>query len=283
MRHRIFSVVIGICLLCSIYGIRQVEASSLTLNKMTESEIQGYSQNSGMVFSIVISDAIRMDLRFGDVVVTMEKSLSSDDGFYLIGSSSNNGGIVKLTADNYQVLRNMLSEMSVYGDTNNLNRAFLSILNLLVSWPATMPVYASIDKSAINTLTSEYKQQSHSVLISLSNYKPRSLCNAFGKKLDFFWPVKLSGATTSTPDQSGTIGQNGCFGRCGAGCSSDSSTTYNNIYTYACARHDACVGYSGTLSPGCDYLFAATISDYTIGLLGIYYNGTQYNCSSTGS
>ncbi|WP_420267234.1 hypothetical protein [Candidatus Magnetominusculus dajiuhuensis] len=288
--NRVLVVALGICLLSLICGTRQIEASPINYEKMSDKEIRGSSHDLGVVFSIVETDMIRMNLRFGDIVLIVEKGISSGGGFYLQASSINNGGIVKLTDKDNQVIQKLMSEMSAYGDNNNLSKSFLSILNLIVSWPNTMPVYVSISNSGINTLTGEYKQQSHSRLTPLSDYKPLNLCNAFGKTLDLFWPVQVSGTTVATLDQSGIIGQDGCFGRCGPGCSSYSTATFNNVYSYACARHDACVGYqnsilgvTNTVWPDCDYLFPATIPDFIIGVLGTSYNGTQYNCSTIGS
>ena len=254
-------------------GAALAESEALTLNQHNKDEISGH-HTSGVNFSTKLIDNIAyVEISVGNKRIKVRHPYIIRNASLEIGSYDNaTGQAVMLDSSDNTALRQTLENLlKVHYVSELLKGDLLSTMNLLYSWPSTLPVSRSLvpksttavtaDESAVTaaalseSICSDInKDRNGSVLqwnYGYCSLHPDVNCSLVPVKYD---PV-LVGPYPFEPL--------GCMGRCGRGCIGDPRPN-NNVdrFTQNCLDHDVCVERFGYIASNCVYMFENCIDDF---------------------
>lgn len=234
------------------------DASLIKYSARSEDKIAGYASDLGLAFTAVLEeDMIKINLQFNEKEIIVKKGYGKREKvFYMEGYATESGGMVTLKKEDFDVLETLMMEID--SDNNYLDKMFLNTLNLLHSWPPTLPLLVLMDESIVFFIPAYLIPLVFNRSVFDSSIV--DICYDCGKlhqgrylKLHLF-------SKHSWEEITGTVGGEECFGRCGISCVGKSSK-----YTQDCFNHDACVSNVGYIALACDIMFISCIEDFLIG------------------
>ena len=254
-------------------GVALAESETLTLSQHNKDEISGH-HISGVNFSARLIDNIAyIEISIGHKRIEVRHPYMTRNAQLEIESFDNaTGHTVMLDSSDNTALRQTLENLlKVHFTPELLSGDLLSTMNLLHSWPSTLPVSRSlVPKSTTGVIVDELAVTpaalSESICSDINNDRNGSVlqwnygyCYLHPDDNCSLGPVKYD------PVLVGPYPFNplGCRGRCGRGCIGDTEPN-NNVdrFTQNCLDHDVCVEKFGYIASNCVYMFENCIDDF---------------------
>lgn len=203
--------------------------------------------------------------------MTIAVSLVGEDVFYEAYATAN-GEPTQITEDDRAALLKLARELDALGEVEPPLARMRSFANHWAEFPSTLEPSGAVylgfrDYSSLCWAKNTYQAVTHDCW-SYDNGADGSTYNAYiGMQPNaagcaegtYFWVGSSWACLGSEPNHSTSIeyAYGGCFGRCGAGCGSDTQLTVD------CANHDSCVRFGHDLaSLWCDDEFTSTVDDW---------------------
>ena len=175
----------------------------------------------------------------------------------LSATRAGGGPPARLTRSDQHALARLAS---VLDGNRPLEHGFLRVLNLLASWPADLPLEASLKDGVVTTADGAWPLTEGEDIADI--------CGKMNQSHDGTYPIfgfprhfKDLGIVGPYPWSGGD-----CLGRCGAGCPGDGPPN-NSVFAFGqdCFNHDTCVRDLGLFDLDCNLIFLATFDDFLYG------------------
>jgi len=272
----IFFMAISIFFCLAIVSAEHFVDSDIHFSIKTKKEISGYSKAFGTHFHSKDTDKNIFETK----IFINNKQIHVGVGYgertgeiYILGENVNTKDIINITTDEADILnRNLQSLLKGETGFDNLEENLARTLNLLSSWPATLPVIVDPDKITIPDECNLTYPDGISVNIcpkinGLQEGRYATEGEHCGWAKYYGVPVlKLDEPTAWRENVDHLVGGDKCFGRCGKLCIGDGEPNNTvNIYTQDCFDHDLCAENEGTLDAECNWMFISAIDDFFYG------------------
>ncbi|MBF0337607.1 MAG: hypothetical protein HQL05_07205 [Nitrospirae bacterium] len=235
-----------------LLSVPMMAIAAVQFSEVSDNKIVGASADLGVTFSALTeNDMAIIELQLNNKRITVQKGYNDrSHELYIQGISIESNEIATLSQEDSISISNLHSELLQYAGYSELGDTFLDTLNLLSSWPDTMPIVLT-------------KDEKHPETKALS----KSLCSDIGKTVNVAYPPSpdsLGGNWKSEATFIGTSTAGKCVGRCGIGCGS-SIIGNADKYSVNCLVHDVCAGKYGRTAKACNKLFEDAADDFLAG------------------
>lgn len=310
---------LGFCILLMAFAVLAVaavagaseEGGGVVVAQRSESEALGYVPVENMIFQLqsgwkhvkapsglqaetLGKRMTKIEFYLGDKTLLVQ---AGRDELYIKGFTTGTGGLAGLTANEKMILKSVLEKSGSVelGENTDL---FLNSLNVLCSWPESVPVFfwnggddityavgngklaavpykefVSRNTEAIKVipLNRQAVEQMQPPVLDMNAADLREpavlqgwtrICGRIGHLYTgrYFKCTDFLGLCLERRyiNYTHLVGGRSCFGRCGAGCS---GVPQGKLYTRDCFNHDACVTRLGRTAMSCNIMFAFCIDD----------------------
>ncbi|KJU82526.1 conserved hypothetical protein, secreted [Candidatus Magnetobacterium bavaricum] len=241
---------LAMMVLAVLLSVPMMAMAAVQFSEVSDNRIVGASADLGVTFSAITEDDMAtIELQLNNKKITVQKGYNDrSHELYIRGISIESNEITTLSQEDSISISNLHSELLQYAGYNELGDTFLDTLNLLSSWPDTMPLVLTKDEKNVETK-------------ALS----KSLCSDIGKTVNVSYPPSadsLGGNWKSEATFIGTSTAGKCVGRCGLRCGSGIIT---DKYSVNCLVHDVCAGKYGHTAKACNKLLEDAADDFFAG------------------